>query len=113
MLVHELPRHLALAVGKWSFPAAIFRCGGHEGDEEIGECSDDELVGALGVEREIAHQKVMQIIPILLHVVDFTRLHHFLHGSAEVHEGVRGVGGDGDGSAGDGVVLRLVERRRR
>lgn len=106
------PRDLAVSAGERGFPATgIFRRGGHEGDEEIGESSDDEFVGALGVEGEIAREELMQVIPILLHVVDSTRLHHLLHGSPEVDERIRGVGRHGDGgAAAHGVAL--AERRR-
>lgn len=54
--------------------------GGHEGDEKIGESTNNVLVGVFGVESEIAEEELVQDFPIGSDVHELgTRLHHLLH----------------------------------
>jgi len=66
----------------------------HEANEEISKSTKNELVGVLWVERKIAEKKLVQHIPVRLHVHQLrTRLHHLLHRPPEIHVRVRRVRG--------------------
>ncbi|WVY98620.1 hypothetical protein V8G54_030771 [Vigna mungo] len=65
----------------------------HEANEEISKSTKNELVGVLWVERKIAEKKLVQHIPVRLHVHELrTRLHHLLHRAPEIDVRVRRVG---------------------
>ena len=62
----------------------------HEANEEINKSTKNELVCALRVKSKVAKNKLVQHIPIGLHIHELeTRLHHLLHGSPEVQVRVR------------------------
>lgn len=66
----------------------------HEANEEISKSTKNELMGALWVESKIAEKKLVQHIPVRLHVHQLrTRLHHLLHRPPEIHVRVRRVRG--------------------
>lgn len=66
----------------------------HEANEEISKSTKNELVGVLWVERKITEKKLVQHIPVRLHVHQLrTRLHHLLHRAAEIDVRVRRVRG--------------------
>lgn len=97
--MHVINRSFAGASGRLSFPAT-----GGKGAEEIGEGSDDELVGVFPVKRKIAEEELVEVVPVGPYV-EALRHHHLLHRPTEVGVWVAGVGGYGESWAEEGGGL--------
>lgn len=69
-------------------------------------------MGSLGIESQIAGEKLVQVVPIGCNVDQVMGLHHFLHGTSKVRERVRRIGRNSNASSDDAVGFGRDARGR-
>lgn len=67
---------------------------GGEGDEEVSEGADYELVGVLTIQSKIAEEQLVELLPVGPNGVQPLGHHHLLHRPPEIRVRVRRVSGD-------------------